>query len=128
MGTMSQVCLSPAHCRARQQEDVHALISGSHEPLGLFGKCILTHLAGGTEANHLVDDAGRVHLQLLLVAAEVLHQELDHAVLLDGRPAALLWSHGNPVNGDRGNVLTASFVCDFKKQLLFFTYEIVYVQ
>lgn len=115
MGTMSQVCLSPAHCRARRQEDVHAFVSGSHEPLGLFGKGILTHLAEGTEANHLVDDAGRVHLQLLFVAAQVLHQELDHAVLLDGRPAALLWSHDNPVKGDRESVQTASFVCDLKK-------------
>lgn len=68
-------------------------------------------MAGGTEANHLVDDAGRVHLQLLLVAAEVLHQELDHAVLLDGLPAALLWSHDNPVNGDRESVFFNSLLC-----------------
>lgn len=96
MGTMSQVCLSPAHCGARQEEDVHGLISGSHQPLGLFGKCIVTQMADRMEANHLVDDAGRMHLQLLLVTAEVLHQELDHALLLDRRPAALLWSHNTP--------------------------------
>lgn len=93
-GTVSQVCLSPAHCRVTQQEDVQTDPSAVVQSLrDLFGKCILRQRVRGTEANHLVDGAGRVHLQLLVVAAEVFHQELDHALLLDGRPAALLSSY-----------------------------------